>query len=303
MCDLQYGDEMVARGRSVGIDALNRTRSAPSGREPLDIGAAFDCEGEPTVTFCPDELVRFVYYSRADTALRPGFRMRTTGMHLARLARPVPIREAARRLATLVLGTPLQMVVPGSGNRIRTVTVPATGRGPTQGEEKKEEKTMAEETSGGTAAPTAPSNENPFLRLIVEFNASAMQLEQRNAGEALVVTPLEERLDARVATDFKERMAELIASGNSKIVLDLSKVEFIDSSGLGAIVSSPNNAIRTAADYELIDDPEKWLVFLKERNLTVHVYNEEMAADVVEKVRDFPIFAQKFLGKVKEFCL
>ena len=65
-----------------------------------------------------------------------------------------------------------------------------------------------------------------------------MQLDQRNAGEALVVTPLEERLDARVATDFKERMAELIASGNTKIVLDLSKVEFIDSSGLGAIVSS-----------------------------------------------------------------
>ncbi|HWR21240.1 MAG TPA: STAS domain-containing protein [Verrucomicrobiae bacterium] len=65
-----------------------------------------------------------------------------------------------------------------------------------------------------------------------------MQLEQRKAGEALVVAPLEERLDARVATDFKERMAELIASGNTRIVLDLSRVEFIDSSGLGAIVSS-----------------------------------------------------------------
>lgn len=65
-----------------------------------------------------------------------------------------------------------------------------------------------------------------------------MQLEQRSADNALIVTPLEERLDARVATDFKERMAELIASGNTKIVLDLSKVEFIDSSGLGAIVSS-----------------------------------------------------------------
>lgn len=65
-----------------------------------------------------------------------------------------------------------------------------------------------------------------------------MQLDQRSTDNALIVTPLEERLDARVATDFKERMAELIASGNTKIVLDLSKVEFIDSSGLGAIVSS-----------------------------------------------------------------
>jgi len=65
-----------------------------------------------------------------------------------------------------------------------------------------------------------------------------MQLDQRRAGDALIVTPLEDRLDARVAADFKERMIELIASGNTVIVLDLSKVEFIDSSGLGAIVSS-----------------------------------------------------------------
>lgn len=65
-----------------------------------------------------------------------------------------------------------------------------------------------------------------------------MRLDQRNAGDALIVTPLEERLDAGIATDFKEQMAGLIASGNTKIVLNLSRVEFIDSTGLGAIVSS-----------------------------------------------------------------
>jgi len=64
-----------------------------------------------------------------------------------------------------------------------------------------------------------------------------MQLDQRRAGDVLIVIPLEDRLDARIATDFKEQMTELIASGHTKIVLDLSKVEFIDSSGLGAIVS------------------------------------------------------------------
>lgn len=65
-----------------------------------------------------------------------------------------------------------------------------------------------------------------------------MQLDRRNVDNALIVTPLDERLDARVATDFKEQMAELIASGHTKIILNLSRVEFIDSSGLGAIVSS-----------------------------------------------------------------
>lgn len=65
-----------------------------------------------------------------------------------------------------------------------------------------------------------------------------MQLDQRTVDHALIVTPLEDRLDARIAADFKERMIELIASGHTKIVLDLSQIEFIDSSGLGAIVSS-----------------------------------------------------------------
>ncbi len=72
---------------------------------------------------------------------------------------------------------------------------------------------------------------------------------------------------------------------------------------LGAIVSSPNNAIRTAADYELIENPDRWIEFLRERNLTVHVYNEDMAESVVEKVRDFPVYASKLLKKVEEFCL
>ncbi|MCS6808393.1 MAG: STAS domain-containing protein, partial [Bacteroidota bacterium] len=45
-------------------------------------------------------------------------------------------------------------------------------------------------------------------------------------------------LDAKVAVSFKEEMAQLISSGISTIVLDLSAVSFVDSSGLGAIVTS-----------------------------------------------------------------
>jgi len=43
--------------------------------------------------------------------------------------------------------------------------------------------------------------------------------------------------DASVATDFKNRMIDCINAGNRHIALDLSEVDFIDSSGLGAIVS------------------------------------------------------------------
>ncbi|OPY14600.1 MAG: Anti-sigma-B factor antagonist [Syntrophus sp. PtaU1.Bin005] len=65
-----------------------------------------------------------------------------------------------------------------------------------------------------------------------------MQLHQNKMGDVLIVRPLERRIDAATATEFKEKMSEWIGAGNRRIVLNLSEVDFIDSSGLGAIVSS-----------------------------------------------------------------
>ncbi|MCX5811346.1 MAG: STAS domain-containing protein [Proteobacteria bacterium] len=65
-----------------------------------------------------------------------------------------------------------------------------------------------------------------------------MQIHGKKLGEILVVKPFEKRIDASLSTDLKGRMVDWINNGNKRIVLDLSEVEFIDSSGLGAIVSS-----------------------------------------------------------------
>ncbi len=64
-----------------------------------------------------------------------------------------------------------------------------------------------------------------------------MQIEDQVIEGILVVTPLEKRLDASAAADFKGKMVDWINSGHRRIVLDLSMVDFVDSSGLGAIVS------------------------------------------------------------------
>ena len=64
-----------------------------------------------------------------------------------------------------------------------------------------------------------------------------MDFKERKEGNVLVVKPLEKRLDEHLTGDFKETMAGFINRGNEFIVLDLSEVEFIDSSGLGSIIS------------------------------------------------------------------
>ena len=65
-----------------------------------------------------------------------------------------------------------------------------------------------------------------------------MQIENRLDGDVLVVRPKEPSLDAYAAPGFREQMNEFIQNGHHAIVLDLSDVSFLDSTGLGAIVSS-----------------------------------------------------------------
>ena len=59
---------------------------------------------------------------------------------------------------------------------------------------------------------------------------------QREGG-VVVVVPTMKRLDASVAPAFKQEVARLIEAGDLRLVLDLEGVQFLDSSGLGAIVS------------------------------------------------------------------
>jgi len=65
-----------------------------------------------------------------------------------------------------------------------------------------------------------------------------MELSQRTEGDVLVAKACDQRVDARLAAEFKQQLLTLIESGHPRIALDLSDVDFIDSSGLGAIVAA-----------------------------------------------------------------
>ena len=58
----------------------------------------------------------------------------------------------------------------------------------------------------------------------------------RERGVA-VVAPTVKRLDASVAPAFKQQVVQLVQAGEKRLVLDLAGVDFLDSSGLGALVS------------------------------------------------------------------
>lgn len=64
-----------------------------------------------------------------------------------------------------------------------------------------------------------------------------MDLSAEVRDGALIVRVLEDRIDAASAIGFKDRMREVIADPAPVVVLDLSRVAFLDSSGLGAVVA------------------------------------------------------------------
>ena len=64
-----------------------------------------------------------------------------------------------------------------------------------------------------------------------------MEIEDKKSGNVLIVKILNKRLDAQGAAGFKDKMLDYISGGSHSIVLNISEVDFVDSSGLGAMVS------------------------------------------------------------------
>ncbi|RZB38134.1 MAG: anti-sigma B factor antagonist [Desulfobacteraceae bacterium Eth-SRB2] len=63
-----------------------------------------------------------------------------------------------------------------------------------------------------------------------------MELNTEEIGEVTVVSVLTQVIDAGNADDFKTGFASIV-KGCKKIVLELSRVNFIDSSGCGSLLS------------------------------------------------------------------
>lgn len=63
-----------------------------------------------------------------------------------------------------------------------------------------------------------------------------MEIQCETFGDVVVVTLPGDKLDASNANDLKQAIVPMIET-NGKVVFDLARLQFVDSSGLGAILS------------------------------------------------------------------
>ena len=70
------------------------------------------------------------------------------------------------------------------------------------------------------------------------YEPTSSQFEVVPADGAMVIKPNAPRVDIEVAAQFRHALLQLVEQGHRSLVVDMSEVNFIDSSGLGALVSA-----------------------------------------------------------------
>lgn len=85
-----------------------------------------------------------------------------------------------------------------------------------------------------------------------------MELTVETTPAATIIRVNASRIDAPTALQFKENMRSLTSRGSGVFILDLEQVDFIDSSGLGAVVASmkqllPGQTLELAALQPIVE--------------------------------------------------
>lgn len=71
----------------------------------------------------------------------------------------------------------------------------------------------------------------------------------------------------------------------------------------GIDVTYPRDVLQEAYAGHLIDDEEAWLNMLRDRNLTSHTYNEQLADQIYNNIKKYYPVLKKSFDKLKtEFC-
>jgi len=78
-----------------------------------------------------------------------------------------------------------------------------------------------------------------------------LNISTEKRGVTTVLTLRETRVDAYNSAELKDRILRALEDDGQALVIDLSQVQFIDSSGLGALLSGYKNANLRASSFAL----------------------------------------------------
>jgi anti-sigma B factor antagonist len=103
-----------------------------------------------------------------------------------------------------------------------------------------------------------------------------MNLKLENVKGYSVLTVLDERIDAHNSGELKQYLLQMVESGEKRIIVDLGYVRFIDSSGLGALLSGNKNILAKSGTLALTNIQQQVLAMfeLTRLNRVFDIYAE-----------------------------
>lgn len=106
-----------------------------------------------------------------------------------------------------------------------------------------------------------------------------MEISTREKGKVLVFD-IKGDLDAKSATVLKDRINEKITEGKAMILINLTEVPYMDSAGLGVLVSGLKNANRLSGDLRIwgLQDEVKSIFELTRLNKVFQIFEDENSA-------------------------
>ena len=104
----------------------------------------------------------------------------------------------------------------------------------------------------------------------------------RTAPSGAVVVCPTGRLNMAVAPAFRAQLHTLVTSGSTRVVVDLSGIESIDSSGLGALISGLKAARLVGGDLRIAAPPAQVVAVLELTNLDRVLQSHDVADDAFD---------------------
>lgn len=94
-----------------------------------------------------------------------------------------------------------------------------------------------------------------------------MECTVTRLGTGVVVVSLDGRLNMASASTLRQTIASLVQEGSSRFAVDLSRVSFMDSSGLGALISGLKTARQAGGDLRIAAPTEQVQLVLQLTNM------------------------------------
>lgn len=94
-----------------------------------------------------------------------------------------------------------------------------------------------------------------------------MDITITNLGDGVAVLKLDGRLNMVTASCLRDHVGTAVAGGQNRIAVDLTGIDFIDSSGLGALINGLKTARQAGGDLRIASPNDQVKLVLQLTNM------------------------------------